>query len=223
MTLRISIIVPLLGIVLSAAEPPQSPQYRGINGTGIATGLGPVQFGPKQNVEWSLAVPTGHSSPSIWGEHLFITSFDASAKKFELLAINRKTGKFRWRQTIPASEVETVHDVSSPATATPIVDGERVYAYFGSAGVFCYDFDGKLLWSSPLPVAKANFGSGASPVLVNGRLLVPRDGNGGTANDRAGCENGKDPLDERTWRSSSDERACHARRLEGSIRPAPIG
>jgi outer membrane protein assembly factor BamB len=175
MTFRISIIVPLIAIGLSAAEPAQWPQYRGSQGAGVAATAGPLQFGPKQNLQWQIEVPRGHSSPSIWGDHLFLTSFDPKANKLELLAIDRKNGRLRWRQTIPATEIEKVHEVSSPATATPIVDGERVYSYFGSAGLFCHDLDGKLIWSVPLPVAKASFGSGASPVLTGDRILIPRD------------------------------------------------
>jgi len=124
---------------------------------------------------WKVETKGGHSSPSIWGNHLFLTSFDSAAKEFEVAAYDRKTGARRWRQAIPAPAIEKVHAVSSPATATPVVDGERVYVYFGSLGLFCYDFDGKPVWNMPLPTSDVNFGSGTSPLLAGDSLILARD------------------------------------------------
>ena len=95
-----------------------------------------------------------------------------------MIAVDRKNGKIAWRQTVPSEGVEEVHAVSSPATATPVLDGERVDSYFASAGLFCHDYKGKLLWSAPLPVAKAAFGSGASPAFAGDAIIVPRDDQG---------------------------------------------
>jgi outer membrane protein assembly factor BamB len=169
-------IIALLSIALHASgEANRWPQYRGPAGAGISESAATVEFGPKQNLLWSAALPSGHSSPSIWDDHLFVTGFDTAEKKLELLAFDRRNGKPRWRQEIPAQKIETVHAVSSPATATPIADGERVYVYFGSAGLFCYSFDGKLVWSKPMPTANVGFGSGTSPVLVDEALILARD------------------------------------------------
>ncbi|HEV3202136.1 MAG TPA: PQQ-binding-like beta-propeller repeat protein [Bryobacteraceae bacterium] len=176
MRISITLLTICSGLWCEAAEPPQYwPQYRGPAGSGVAAGDAPLEFGPKKNLLWRADAGPGHSSPSIWGDSLFVTSFDAASKKLELLAFDRRKGRIRWRQTIPAAEIEKVHAVSSPATATPVVDGERVYVYFGSSGLFCYDFAGKLVWSSPIPVAKVNFGSGASPALAGDALVLPRD------------------------------------------------
>ena len=131
----------------AAAGADNWPQYRGPGGSGIASAAAPVEFGLKRNLLWSADVPHGHSSPSIWNDHIFLTAFEKGARKLEVLALDRRDGKIRWRHTVPAREIEKIHAVSSPATATPVTDGERVYVYFGSAGVFCFDFDGKPLWS----------------------------------------------------------------------------
>ena len=153
------------------------PQFRGPAGAGVAAGDAPLEFGPgpgsKKNLLWSADAGSGHSSPIIWGNSLFLTSFDAASKKLEVLAFDRGNGRIRWRQTVPATEIEKVHAVSSPATATPVVDGERVYVYFGSSGLFCYDLAGKLVWSSPMPVADVAFGSGTffPSVVVSGCAL----------------------------------------------------
>ena len=72
-----------------------------------------------------------------------------------------------WRRAVPVEGLESVHDISSPATATVAVDGERVYAYFGSYGLVCFDLDGYRLWSVPLGVAHViPYGSGTSPIKV---------------------------------------------------------
>ena len=68
-----------------------------------------------------------------------------------------------------------MHEVNNPATATPVVDGERVYVYFGSAGLFCYDLEGKPVWSNLMPVADVEYGSGTSPVLAKDALILARD------------------------------------------------
>ena len=73
-----------------------------------------------------------HFSPSILDDRLYLTGYNKSANPLEVLAIDRKNGKMLWRQPMLAKEIEKVHDVSTPATATPIVDGDRIYSYFGS-------------------------------------------------------------------------------------------
>jgi hypothetical protein len=120
-------------------------------------------------------VKTGHSSPTIWGERIFLTGFDADAKELEVTALDRRDGHLLWRRVAPASEIEKVHPVSSPATATIVADSERVYAYFGSAGLFCYDHAGKPVWERPQAVAKVSFGSGTSPLLAGEALVLARD------------------------------------------------
>ena len=68
-----------------------------------------------------------------------------------------------------------VHPMSTPATATPVADGERVYAYFVQVGLFVYNDDGTPVWKLPLPTAQVRFGSGTSPVLVGDLLVLNRD------------------------------------------------
>jgi outer membrane protein assembly factor BamB len=162
-------------LAASCGEAAEWPQYRGPAGSGVAAGVAPVEFGPHTNLLWSAATASGHSSPSIWGDKLYLTTFDAAGPKLELVALDRAKGGVRWRQTIPAQQIEKVHAVSSPATATPVVDGERVYVYFGSAGLYCYDLAGKLVWSVPMPTASVSFGSGTSPVLAGDALVLVLD------------------------------------------------
>jgi outer membrane protein assembly factor BamB len=125
---------------------------------------------------WKTEVPSGHSSPSIWGNRIFLTTFDKETQILEVLALDRRNGKIVWRRSVPAEGLESVHDISSPATATVAVDGERVYAYFGSYGLVCFDLDGYRLWSVPLGVAHViPYGSGTSPIVAGELVILNRD------------------------------------------------
>lgn len=168
-----------IGIILlqtpAAAASPGWPQFRGPSGLGVASDdqPGPVDFGPDKNVLWKVEVASGISSPCIVGNHVFITGFDVAKKSLETIALNRASGSVAWRQTAPAVEIERVHDIGSPAVATPVTDGTAVYVYFASYGLLAYDLQGKELWKKPLPmpVNPRGFGSGTSPVIV-GELLI---------------------------------------------------
>jgi len=119
------------------------PQFRGPNCSGHAAEdqNPPIEFGPEQDLLWKTPVPSGHSSPCIWEDHIL--------------------------------KIEKVHSISSPATATAATDGERIYVYFGSYGLLCYDFEGSVQWTVPLPIPKTtlNFGTGTSPI-VSGELVI---------------------------------------------------
>ncbi|MHC4426159.1 MAG: outer membrane protein assembly factor BamB family protein, partial [Planctomycetota bacterium] len=152
------------------------PQFRGPNSSGLAAeGQNPpVEFGPEQNVVWKTPVPRGHSSPCIWGDHIFLTGFDKEKKELQVFCIDRSSGNIRWSRIVPAKQIEWVHPVSNPATATPATDGERVYVYFGSFGLVSYDFEGKQQWVVPLPIPEIAYGSGTSPIVLGGLVILNR-------------------------------------------------
>jgi hypothetical protein len=120
-------------------------------------------------------LPAGHSSPAIWGPRIFLTAFDQPAGKLEVLCLSTKDGEILWRHATPGAPIESVHAVSNPATATPVVDDESVYAYFASYGVVALDHSGKERWSVALPPLKTTQGSGTSPVVHGDLLLLNRD------------------------------------------------
>ena len=164
----------MMGVVMAAEKAPQWPQFRGPGGAGIAEGGAPVQFG---SALWKTDAPPGHSSPSIWGDRIFLTAGDRETKKLEVLCLHRKTGKLLWRRQVIATTIERLHDINSPATATPAVDGERVYAYFGSYGLLCFDLDGNPQWTLPMAAATKHFGSGTSPIVAGDAVILSRDDN----------------------------------------------
>jgi outer membrane protein assembly factor BamB len=150
-------------------------QFRGADAAGVSEQALPSEFGPEKNVRWKVAVPVGHSSPSVWGEHLFLTGWEKDSNKLVLLALHSKTGKLRWKREVPAAEIEKTHQVGNPAMSTPASDGERVYTYFGSSGLFAFDFDGKPVWSYALPLPKMRYGAGTSPIVAGEFVLLNRD------------------------------------------------
>ena len=168
---------PLLCLLLLGTHPATAesnwPQFRGPGGLGIGTGSPPVEFGPEKNVVWQVEVPRGHSSPCLWGDKIFLTGQDG--EKLVTLCLNRGTGKELWRAAAPVAKLETTHRIGSPAAPTPCADGERVYVYFGSFGVIAYDFVGKEVWRKELPAPVVEFGTGASPLLAEGKVILVAD------------------------------------------------
>ena len=147
------------------------PQFRGPNSSGLGGGKPPVDFGPDKNVRWKTAVGPGLSSPIIWEGRIFLTEYDPAKKQLATLSIDRRTGKILWRRTVVPEQIEKVHEISSPAGSTPVTDGERVYVYFGSYGLLCYDVSGNLKWERRFPMPENPYGAVASPILA-GELLV---------------------------------------------------
>jgi outer membrane protein assembly factor BamB len=153
------------------------PRFRGPNGAGtIAGARPPVMISPDQGVLWKIAVPEAPSSPVVWGDRIFLTTY--AENQLETRAYDRRTGRQLWSRVAPAQQLEDFHETDgSPASSTPAVDAEVVVSYFGSAGLFCYNHDGRELWRHELPVARTygGFGSGTSPVLAGDRVILNRD------------------------------------------------
>lgn len=147
------------------------PQFRGPNSSGLGGGKPPVHFGPSQSVQWKTAVGSGLSSPIIWAERIFLTEFDQASQELATVCIDRRTGKILWRRAVAVEKIEKLHRLCSPAGPTPATDGERVYVYFGSYGLLCYDLDGNAKWEKPLPLPENPYGAMASPIVA-GELLV---------------------------------------------------
>jgi outer membrane protein assembly factor BamB len=152
------------------------PQFRGPNSSGLGEGKPPVTFGPDQNVLWKTAVGPGLSSPVIWDGRIFLTEFDRATNRLATLGIDRRTGKILWRRTVVPEQIEKVHEISSPAGATPATDGERVYVYFGSYGLVSYDMDGNQKWERRLPLPQNPYGAVASPIVAGELLVVNHQG-----------------------------------------------
>ena len=161
----------------SGREAVRWPQFRGPNACGVSVDRNklPVEFGPETNVLWKTPLPSGCSSPCIWDQRIFLTAYDKATKELETLCLDRTDGRILWRRSASSETIEKFHSAGSPAVATPATDGERVFVYFGSYGLLCYDFEGNELWNKPLPLANTIQGTGTSPVVVGELLLLHRE------------------------------------------------
>ena len=153
------------------------PQFRGPNGSGVAENQKPpIHFGPDKNVKWKVKTPSGFSSPIVAGDLLVLTALENG--KLFTIAYQRSDGKEMWRAEAPAKKLEMFHKTeSSPAASTSATDGKHIVSYFGSCGLFCYDLAGKELWKFEMPTATmfGNFGSGVSPIIADGKVILQRD------------------------------------------------
>ena len=122
-------------------------RWRGPSGQGIAKGTDYVDtWSRTENVKWRTAVNgLGHSSPIVWNDHLFITTATNNGSTMSMLAYDRHTGKRLWETVVPSSGVEHIYPKNSHASATPVTDGERIYASFGTHGLAAFDFTGKIV------------------------------------------------------------------------------
>ena len=146
------LLVCLLTVSLVGQRPTVAhwPRFRGPNGSGVSeTDKPPTTFGPSSNRLWQAGVPPGHCSPTIWGDHIFVTALENST--LVVVALRRRDGRLLWRRPAPSGQLEKVHPFSNPAASTPATDGQRVYTYFGSYGLLAHDFTGKEVWRKACP------------------------------------------------------------------------
>ena len=220
-----------------AAQPAHWPQWRGPFFNGMARGDAPLTWSDKSNIKWKTEIPgRGFSTPIIWADKIFVTTAIPTGKpappapvesanpsgpqrraggdtapqaehKFELLCLDRKTGKIIWQRT---AKVEAPHEgyhrtYGSFASNSPATDGKLVYASFGSRGIFAYDLNGKLVWKRDAGVQlrmRLGFGEGSAPLLFDDKLFLVFDHEGESFIVALDKNTGKE-----VWRAPRDERS----------------
>ncbi len=150
------------------------PEWRGSGGSGVADEKGlPTRWSSQENVRWKVPLPDrGNSTPAVWGNRVFITQPIESEGKRLVLCLDRISGKELWRAGTTYNLPEETHETNPQCSASPSTDGERVIAWFGSAGVFCYDVNGKELWKRDLGKQKHNWGYSSSPVIHKDLVIL---------------------------------------------------
>jgi len=149
-------------------------RFRGPNGTGVAeTSALPSEFGPSTNVVWKAAIPAGHSSPVLARTQIFMTGVDGG--KLVVLALDRANGREVWRREAPRVRKGRLENLNGPASPSPVTDGDGVYAFFQDFGLIAFTGDGKERWRLPLGPFNMYYGFGASPILVDGTIVLPVD------------------------------------------------
>lgn len=212
-------------LTVTAMSAPQEetywPQWRGPEMTGIASqGDPPVEWSEDLNVAWKVEIPgRGLGTPVIWNDRIFLMTAlerpggggetaaaatgSESVHEFVVMALSREDGSVVWRRT---AAVERPHqgkrDNTTFASASAVTDGEHVFAFFGSRGLYAYDVEGNLSWQTDLGDMQIRnaFGEGATPALRGETLVVPWDHQGPSfivALDKA--------TGEELWRRERDE------------------
>lgn len=100
---------------------------------------------------------------------------------FTVLCLDRATGDVVWQQKVAETKPhEGVHPTNTYASGSAVTDGKRLYAWFGSFGMYCLDLDGKLLWQKDFGDMRIrnSFGEGGSPALHGDTLIIPWDHEG---------------------------------------------
>jgi outer membrane protein assembly factor BamB len=186
------------------------PRWRGPSDTGVARGDAPVEWNDTRNIAWKANIPgRGHSSPVLWGDLLFLTTAVPAEQaapapvpapeggqrrgpgggaasgvehKLLVLALDRHSGKTVWQHSPKTVKPhEGYHQrYGSFASNSPVTDGKRLYASFGSLGLFAYDLKGKLLWQKEFPPMSMRnaFGEGVAPVIDEESIYLKFDHEG---------------------------------------------
>lgn len=179
------------------------PRFRGADATSVAPDNAelPTSWTTTDNVQWVADVPGwGWACPIVWEDKVFLTTVvgdDENLKPSKGLYLGEgvrdpakgihhwlvycfdlNTGKELWKHEAHTGQPTVPrHPKSTYAAETPTTDGERVYALFGDLGLYCYDMDGKPLWSQAIAPKKTaqDYGAAASPVVHDGQVFVVYD------------------------------------------------
>lgn len=204
------------------------PQFRGPNADGVATDNPrlPLKWSLTENVKWFADVPGfGWSCPVVVGNKVFLTTVvgddentlpnkglylgqgvrtPAKGKHHWLVyCFDLNTGKELWKHEAHTGRPKVPrHPKSTYAVETPCTDGERLFVLFGDLGLYCYDLDGKPLWSKSIEAQKTflDYGAAASPVVHDGQVFVVYDNQGDSWIASFDAETGK-----QNWRTARNE------------------
>lgn len=198
----LTVCLTLASIGVVAETDSNWPQFRGPGARGISEGTAlPVQWTVEENVAWKTDIPgRGWSSPIVWGNQIFLTTVvntgeseepkkglymggnrleaPESVHQWQVYCLDLESGAVLWQKQVHEGQPPApIHVKNSYASETPVTDGERVYAYFGNLGVWCFDLAGNQVWTKAMEPRKMAFGWGtaASPVLYGERLYIVND------------------------------------------------
>lgn len=151
------------------------PMWRGAAGDGSCSESGlPERWSQTENVVWKVPLPDrGNSTPIVWGRRVLVTQAVEKAGKRLLLCFDKQTGQLLWQAGTTFHEEELTHATNPYCAASPATDGEHVIVSFASAGVYCYDMQGREVWKrTDLGKLRHIWGTGSSPVLAGNRVFL---------------------------------------------------
>ena len=213
----------LLPTLAQANDSAYWPNWRGPNANGLVdSGNPPVKWDESTNIRWKVKIPgMGHATPVAWGDRIFVQTAvqtdktvevtqkgkktpPANVYQFKVMALERKTGKVVWEKTVrEVNPHEGMHQTASFASSSGVTDGEHLYAFFGSRGLYCFDLDGTLKWDKDFgkQAMAGTFGEGASPTIHGNTLIINLDQQGDSFLITMDKKTGKE-----IWRKARSER-----------------
>ncbi len=149
-------------------------RFRGPNGSGIDDSHPlPAKLSPTENLVWKIALINGYSSPVMGKSRIFVTGFEGD--KLYTICLDRASGRVNWRREAPRPRLEKVDKRNSPASPTPVIDGDSVFVFFGDYGLLAYGLDGNERWRTPVGPFNNVYGIGVSPVIAGNTVVLVID------------------------------------------------
>src|SRR5262245_59654453 len=138
----------LIAILVTSVQGADWPAWRGPTGQGLCTEKNlPVQWNDKTNVKWKIPLSEeGISTPVVWGDKIYLTQATKRGATRSLRCFARADGKVLWQKDVEYADKERAYQPTWYNNASPVVDAERVVVSFASAGMYCFDHNGKELW-----------------------------------------------------------------------------
>lgn len=178
----------IVGVFVISARATDWPQFRGAEGKGEDAVAGPVSWGQDSNVRWQVKLPgPGASSPIIFGDRLFVTSYSGFGVDAEnpgttdklvrhLSCLEAATGKEIWKRDLhtqsPEAPYRAMMTQHGYASNTPATDGKQVFVFLGTGGVVALDFKGNEVWRKSVGTGTDGWGSGSSLLLSDSLVIV---------------------------------------------------
>lgn len=180
--MKTALTLPALASLLLTTIPNSSdaswPAWRGdLLGSGKSQESDlPLEWGREKNIKWRVDLTeAGNSTPVIHGDRIFVTQPVTETQWRGLMCFDRQDGSLLWKNGLTYGKEERTHRSNPYCSASPATDGEIVIAYYGSAGIAAYDFEGKELWRRDLGAIDHTWGNSTSP-LIHGDLVIQYHG-----------------------------------------------
>lgn len=163
-------LVVMVGIPESKGE--KWPSWRGPTGDGVVGGSAyATEWSAERNIRWKVPLPEpGNSTPIVWGDRIFLTQAVGNQRQVHCLDLG--TGRKLWAQGVTFDGSDPTHRQNPHCSASAVTDGERVVAWFGSAGLWACDMQGTQLWHRQLGKQTHEWGVGISPLIHNGLCII---------------------------------------------------
>lgn len=205
------------------------PSFRGAESRGVSENPDlPDKWSATKNVSWKTNIPgRGWSSPIVWGKKVFLTTVvnkgeSESPKKglyfggnrlkipesihlWKVICLDLKSGEILWNKDVHKGQPKSsIHLKNSYASETPVTDGELIYCYFGSLGLYAMDFEGQVVWTHKVPAYPTRYGWGtaSSPILHKDRVYLVNDNDEKSYLIALDKKTGKE-----VWKTSRDEKS----------------